>query len=162
MQQRALELLGRRDFRRLFIAVAVSELGDAFHYIALMWIALVKGGPLGVVAVRLADSIPALAFGFHGGLVADRWNRKRTMVAADLTRALILVPVAFAAITDQLPLWGLVVAAFVLETATSYFVPAYSALVPALVDRENVQEANGLVSATTNALSLSLSRGAQY
>jgi MFS family permease len=132
MQQRALELLGRRDFRRLFIAVAVSELGDAFHYIALMWIALVKGGPLGVVAVRLADSIPALAFGFHGGLVADRWNRKRTMVAADLMRALILVPVAFAAITDQLPLWELVVAAFVLEAATSYFVPAYSALVGSL------------------------------
>src|SRR5215471_4050273 len=119
MQQRTVELLSRRDFRLLYIAVAVSELGDAFHYIALMWIALVKGGPLGVVAVRLADSIPALAFGFHGGLVADRWNRKRTMVAADLTRALILVPVAFAAITDQLPLWGLVVAAFVLETATS-------------------------------------------
>jgi hypothetical protein len=49
MQQRALELLGRRDFRRLYIAVAISELGDAFHYIALMWIALLKGGPLGVV-----------------------------------------------------------------------------------------------------------------
>jgi hypothetical protein len=57
------------------------------------------------------------------------------MVAADLTRALILVPVAIAAITDQLPLWGLVVAAFVLETATAYFVPAYSAHVPALVER---------------------------
>jgi MFS transporter, DHA3 family, tetracycline resistance protein len=154
MQQGAFDLLGRRDFRRLYTAVAISELGDAFHYIALMWIALVKGGPLGVAAVRLADSIPALFFGFHGGLVADRWNRKRTMVAADLTRAVILVPVAIASITDQLPLWGLVVAAFVLETATAYFVPAYSALVPALVDRDNVQEANGLLSATTNALSI--------
>jgi MFS family permease len=149
-----MDLLRRRDFRRLYTAVAISELGDAFHYIALMWIALLKGGPLGVAIVRLADSIPALVFGFHGGLVADKWNRRRTMVAADLTRGLILVPVAIAAITDRLPLWGLVVAAFVLETATAYFVPAYSALVPALVDRENVQEANGLVSATTNALSI--------
>src|SRR5437016_3388309 len=151
MQQRAIDLLGRRDFRRLYTAVAISELGDSFHYIALMWIALIKGGPLGVVAVRLADSIPALVFGFHGGLVADRWNRKRTMIVADLTRAVILVPVAAAAITDRLPLWGLVAAAFVLETATSYFVPAYGAMVPALVDRDNVQAANGLLSATTNA-----------
>ena len=154
MQERAIDLLRRRDFRRLYTAVAISELGDAFHYIALMWIALVQGGPLGVAAVRLADSIPAIVFGFHGGIVADRWNRKRTMVSADLIRGIILVPVALAAIEDRLPLWGLIVAAFVLETATSYFVPAYGAIVPALVDRSNVQEANSLLSATANALSV--------
>ena len=79
----ALQLLRRRDFRRLYLAVAVSELGDAFQYIAIMWFALVQGGPIGVVAVRLADSLPALVFGFHGGIVADKWDRKRTMIAAD-------------------------------------------------------------------------------
>ena len=52
-----------------------SELGDAFQYIALMWAALIAGGPLGVIAVRLADSLPALLFGFHGGVVADRAGR---------------------------------------------------------------------------------------
>jgi hypothetical protein len=72
--ERALSLLGRRDFRRLFVAVAASELGDSLHYIALMWFALDAGGPLGVVAVRLADSVPALVFGLHGGLAADRWS----------------------------------------------------------------------------------------
>jgi hypothetical protein len=53
-----------------------------------------------------------------------------------------------------LPIWGLVAAAFLLETATSYFAPAYNALVPALVDRRNVQEANALIGASTNALSI--------
>ena len=150
----ALELLRRRDFRRLYLAVAVSELGDAFQYIAIMWFALVKGGPIGVVAVRLADSVPALLFGFHGGIVADKWDRKRTMISADLARGVILVPIAIAGLSNILPLWGLVVAAFLVETATSYFAPAYSAILPALVDRENVQEANGLLGATTNALSI--------
>ena len=42
------------------MAVAASELGDALHYIALMWFAFDAAGPLGVVAVRLADSVPAL------------------------------------------------------------------------------------------------------
>ena len=121
----ALVLLRRRDFRRLYLAVAVSELGDAFQYIAIMWFALLKGGPIGVVAVRLADSLPALMFGFHGGIVADKWDRKRTMIAADLARGAILVPVAIAGLTKTLPLWGLVVAAFLIETATSYFAPAY-------------------------------------
>jgi MFS family permease len=151
---RALGLLRRSDFRRLYLAVAASELGDSLHYIALMWFALDAGGPLGVVAVRVADSIPALVFGLHGGLAADRWSRKRLMVSADLLRAVVLVPVAVAGIAGSLPLWGLVLASFLLEGATSYFAPAYGATVPSLVDRENVQQANALVAATAQALSI--------
>jgi MFS transporter, DHA3 family, macrolide efflux protein len=138
----------------VYLAIAVSELGDAFQYVALMWFALVAGGPLGVMAVRLADSVPALAFGFHGGVAADRWDRRRTMIGADLVRASVLVPIAALGLSGELPLWLLVVAAFALEAATSYFAPAYGALLPTLVDRPNVQRANGLVRATTEALSV--------
>ena len=152
--ERGTALLRRRDFRRLYTAVAASELGDALHYIALMWVALEAGGPLGVIAVRLADSVPALLFGLHGGLVADRWDRRRLMIAADVSRAVVLVPVAVGGLVGQLPIWGLVLAAFALQTATSYFAPAYGAVVPALVGRENVQQANGLVQATAQALSI--------
>jgi DHA3 family macrolide efflux protein-like MFS transporter len=93
---RALHLLRRADFRSLYFAVVASELGDSLQYIALMWFALDAGGPLGVVAVRLADSIPAIVFGLHGGLAADRWSRKRLMVSSDLVRGVVLVPVAAA------------------------------------------------------------------
>ena len=147
-------LFRRRDFRRTYAAVAVSELGDAFQYIALMWFALVAGGPLGVIAVRLADSVPALVFGLHGGVVADRWDRRRVMISADLVRGIVLVPVAIAGLTGHLPLAVLVAAAFVLTAAASYFDPAYGGLLPALVDRRNVQRANGLVRATADALSV--------
>jgi hypothetical protein len=149
---RALDLLHRRDFRRTYAAIVVSELGDSFHYVALMWFALVSAGPLGVLAVRLADSLPALVFGLHGGLVADRSDRRRVMVFADVTRGAVLIPVAVAGLAGRLDLWMLVVAAFVLETATSYFEPAYGALLPTLVDRDNVQPANGLVRATAEAV----------
>ena len=146
--------LRRPDFRRVYVAVSASELGDALQYIALMWFAFEAGGPLGVLAVRLADSVPALVFGLHGGLVADRWDRERVLITTDLIRAGVLVPVAIAGLAGELPLWGLVVAAFLLTSATSYFDPAYGALLPALVDRENVQQANGLVRATAEALSV--------
>jgi Transmembrane secretion effector len=149
---RAVDLLRRRDFRRTYSAVVVSELGDSFHYVALMWFALVSAGPLGVLGVRLADSLPALVFGLHGGLVADRSDRRRVLVLADVTRGAVLVPVAIAGLAGRLDLWMLVVAAFALETATSYFEPAYGALLPTLVDRENVQPANGLVRATAEAV----------
>lgn len=153
-RQSARELFRRHDFRRIYLAIAASELGDAFQYLALMWFALVSGGPLGVMAVRLADSVPAIAFGFHGGLVADRLDRRRTMIAADLFRGLLLVPVAALGLSGDLPLWLLVVAAFALTAAASYFDPAYGALLPMLVDRANVQRANGLVRATADALSV--------
>jgi len=150
----SLRLLRRRDFRLLFCAVAASELGDSLNYIALMWLALDRGGALGVVAVRLADSLPAFAFGLHGGIAADRWSRRRLMVSADLVRFATLVPVAAAGLAGALPLWGLIVAAFALEAATSYFAPAYGATIPEVVDRENVQQANALVHATSHALAI--------
>jgi MFS family permease len=152
--ERATALLRRSDFRRTYAAIAVSELGDAFQYIALMWFALVAGGPLGVIAVRLADSVPALLFGLHGGVVADRWDRRRVMISADVVRGVVLVPVAIAGLTGHLPLAVLVIAAFVLTAATSYFDPAYGGLLPELVERRNVQPANGLVRATADALSV--------
>ena len=151
---RAGDLLRRPDFRRLFAAVATSELGDSLHYIALMWFAFDVGGAGGVIAVRLADSIPAIVFGLHGGVAADRFSRKRLMVGADLVRGVVLVPVAAAGIAGSLPLWGLVAASFVLEAATSYFAPAYGAIVPALVDRANVQRANAFVQSAVQSLSI--------
>jgi len=150
----SLALLRRRDFRVLFLAVCTSELGDALSYIALMWLALTKGGALGVVAVRLADSLPAFFFGLHGGVAADRWNRRKLMVGADVVRCATLVPMAAAGLFGSLPLWGLIAGAFALEGATSYFAPAYGATIPAVVDRENVQAANALVHATTQALTV--------
>jgi MFS family permease len=148
----ALELLRRPGFRRVYLAVVTSELGDAFQYIALMWAALVAGGPVGVIVVRLADSVPALVFGFHGGLLADRAGRRRLMVTANLARAAALVPIAIAGFAGSLPLWALVVCAFVLTTGASYFDPAYGAVLPALAGREGVQAANSLVRASADAL----------
>ena len=153
-QPSAFALLRRPDFRRLYLAISASELGSSLHYIALMWFALEAGGPLGVIAVRLADSIPAIVFGLHGGVAADRWSRRRLMIGSDLVRGIVLIPVAIAGLAGGLPLWGLVVASFVLEAATSYFEPAYGATVPTLVDRANVQQANALVQATAQALSI--------
>jgi Transmembrane secretion effector len=89
-----------------------------------MWLALRAAGPLGVVAVRLADSVPAFLFGFHGGVAADRFDRKRLMVGADAVRGAALVPLAvWTLLVDAMPLWPLVLAAFLLEAASSYFAP---------------------------------------
>ncbi len=131
--------LAKRDFRRAYLAGGISQLGDAFQFVALMWFAVATGGPLGVIALRIANSLPALVFGLHGGIAADRWNRRRTMIVADIVRAAVLLPVAVAGLTGHLALWALVPAGFALAAATSYFTPAFGAFLPSLVGRENVQ-----------------------
>jgi Transmembrane secretion effector len=148
-------LLAEADFRRAYAAGAISQLGDAFQFIALMWFAVATGGPLGVIAVRIGTSLPSLLFGLHGGAFADRRNRRRTMIAADLVRAAVLVPVTVAGLSGHLPLWALVPAGFAISTATSYFQPAFGALLPSLVRCERVQEANALVNGTRNVLYVS-------
>jgi hypothetical protein len=76
------------------------------------------------------------------------------MSGAHVVRAATLIPLALAGLSADLPQWALVVGAFVLEGATSYFAPAYGATIPAVVDRTNVQQANALVHATAQALSV--------
>lgn len=140
------------DFRRAYLANAVSQLGNALQFVALMWFAVESAGPLGVVAVRLVDALPALLFGLHGGVVADRWDRRRTMIGTDLLRGLVLLPLAVAGIAGTVPLWALVATAFVLTTGASYFTPAFAALLPSIVGKTELQRANGLVNATNAAL----------
>jgi hypothetical protein len=95
-----------------------------------------------------------VVFGLHGGVVADRRDRRRMLVEADLVRAAILVPVAVAGLTGHLPLWALVVAAFLLTAAASYFDPAYGAILPSIVGRERAQQANALVQTTADLVSV--------
>ena len=140
------------DLRRAYLANAVSQLGNAFQFVALMWFAVEAAGPLGVIAVRLVDALPALLFGLHGGAVADRWDRRRTMIGTDLLRGVVLVPIAVAGIIGSVPLWALVATAFVLTTGASYFTPAFGALLPSIVGHAGLQRANGLVNATNAAL----------
>ena len=120
-----------------------------------MWFAVVAAGPLGVIVVRLVDGLPALLFGLHGGAAADRWDRRRTMIVADLVRGLVLVPVAVVGLIGTVPLWALVVTAFVLTTGASYFTPAFGAFLPSLVGKSHVQRANGLVTAANAGLNVS-------
>ena len=140
------------DFRRAYLANAVSQLGNALQFVALMWFAVEAAGPLGVIAVRLVDALPALLFSLHGGAVADRWDRRRTMIGTDLLRGVVLVPIAVAGIFGSVPLWALVTTAFVLTTGASYFTPAFGAFLPSIVGHAGVQRANGLVNATNAAL----------
>jgi hypothetical protein len=148
------DALLRGPFRRAYVANAVNQLGGALLWVALLWYSVEKGGALGVLAVRLATTVPLLLFTLHGGLIADRWDRRTTVIGANLVAAAALVPATVVGIVGTLPLWQFAAAGFVVATTGAYFLPAFGSLVPSLVGRPRVQQANALVNATDAVLSI--------
>lgn len=120
----------RSTFRRLFFAHAISRSGDAFNTVALVILVFrLTGSGLGVAATVVFEVLPVLALGPVAGLVADRFPRRRVMVAADLLRAL-LAGVLAVFHDDVAVAYGV---AFGLSVGSLLFNPASASMVPETV-----------------------------
>src|SRR5262245_30756753 len=92
-------LLGRRPhFRRLWISEVVSLLGDWMSFVAVSLLALRAGGGAVALALTLAaHSLPRALFAPAAGVLADRLDRRRLMVGANVAEGLLTVAMAVAA-----------------------------------------------------------------
>jgi dTMP kinase len=142
-------VLGFRSFRRLWIALSLSSLGDWLGFVATTRLAteLERGYRLelyaiaSVIAVRL---LPAVIIGPFAGAWGDRFNRRYTMVVADVCRFGL-----YASIPIVHTLWWLLVASFLIESLSLFWIPAKEASVPNLVPRSHLESANRLSLITT-------------
>lgn len=134
-----LGLLKTGSFLRFFLAQAVSSLGDWIGVIALAVYAERLGGTTGVGAVMTARVLPGFIMGPFGGVIADRWDRKKTMVVADIVRALIIFSLPFVP-----NLLYLLASAAVLESMTLIWGPAKDASLPHFVPARKLTHANSL------------------
>jgi MFS family permease len=137
------DLLRLPDFRRLYLAQAISDVGDGMTYLALFLVVLdLTGSAAAIALMSILVALPPVTIGLFAGAWADRADRRRIMVASDGLRAgvvLLLVPAVLA---------GSVPAIFVLATVQAvigtFFAPARVALVPRTVPREGLLAANSL------------------
>jgi MFS family permease len=135
-------LFGSTSFFRLWLAQVVSALGDWLGFIAVTAIAVRIGGSSGGAAVGLVLSarlIPGFFFGSLGGVIVDRLDRKKVMVACDLSRGAVLALLPF--VTQ---IWQLFFISLVLEVLTLMWSPAKEASVPNLVPTAFLSNANSL------------------
>jgi dTMP kinase len=138
-------------FRKLYTALALSSFGDWLGFLATTALAtqLVDSfqskayATGGVLVFRL---LPAVLFGPLAGAFADRWDRRTTMVVCDLLRfALFLsIPLVGSVSDRSTSLLYLLVASFLIETVSLFWIPAKEASVPNLVGREQLEAANQL------------------
>src|SRR5271167_2788184 len=140
-------LRGNRNFRRLWMAQIVSEIGDWFYTLSIYTLLLQLTGHAGSVALALVlQVLPQTFIGPTAGVVNDRLRRKHVMIAADVGRTLIVLCMLL--IRSRERVW-LVYPLLVAETLlAAFFEPARNALIPNIVEREDVVVANTLSSTT--------------
>jgi MFS family permease len=147
--RRSLEPLRERPFRLLWLAAATSAVGDSMTPVALTFAVLDttdSAAALGLVfaAFTLSHSVFILA----GGVWADRLERRVVMLTCDLIRCVALLALAVLVIADRTALWEFVVLAIVVGAAQSFFAPASTGIVPQVVSRGQLQNANALLALT--------------
>jgi DHA3 family tetracycline resistance protein-like MFS transporter len=137
--------LRSRDFRLLWIGMTVSLVGDGIFLVALAWqVYEISNAPTALSVVGIAMSVPHIALLLAGGLVSDRFDRRRVMIAADAVRGCAVAAVGTLSLTGSLELWHLMALAAVYGAGTAFFGPAFDAIVPDLVPVEQLAQANSL------------------
>jgi MFS family permease len=138
-----LAILRQRNFALLWLGGLISFVGDWVLFIALpVFVYDLTGSALATGGMFIAQTAPRLLFGSIAGVFVDRWDRRRTMIIANVLSAaalLLLLPVR--SIGD---LWLVYLAAFLQASISLFFQPAESALVPILVGEEHLIHANAL------------------
>jgi dTMP kinase len=142
-----LSLLKRRYFRRLWAVTTVSSLGDWLGVFALtIFVQNLSEGnaEFAVGGVLLFRVVPGLFFGPFAGVLADRFDRRRLMITADLARAGLIASLPWIR-----HLWALFLVSAVMEMLTLLWSPAKEATLPNLVERHELMTANQLSLITT-------------
>ncbi len=146
-----LRLVRNRNFSLLWVGQLVSLLGDRVHIIALGALVATRGSELELGLTFAATAVPSVLLGPLAGVLVDRWDRRRTMIACDVVRAglVLLVPFAF-----EIHIGLVYLAAFLISTVTLLFRPAKTAIVPAVVEERELVSANSAMSVPETAADL--------
>jgi predicted MFS family arabinose efflux permease len=141
-------LLGQnRNFRYLWMAQIVSEIGDWFYSLAIYSLLLQLTGRASSVALALVlQVLPQTFIGPIAGIVSDRIRRKQVMIAADLAR--VVVVLAMLVVRSRSLVWMVYPLLFLETCMATFFEPARNAVVPNITSREEVILANTLASTT--------------
>jgi MFS family permease len=140
-------LRANANFRRLWGAQIVSEIGDWFYTLAIYNLLLQLTGRASSVALALVlQVLPQTLIGPTAGLVNDRLHRKRVMIASDIGRMAIVLCMLLIRSKDMVwMVYPLLMAETVL---VAFFEPARNSIIPNIVDREDIVVANTLSSTT--------------
>jgi MFS family permease len=140
-----------RNFRLLYFGQAISQLGDWFNSVAVYALLLdLTGSATAVAWMMIVQFLPVAIVGPAAGVVVDRVNRRRLMIAADLLRGVVILGLLLVRRADQV--WIAYVVMAIAMAASGFFEPARTATIPNVTSAEELLPANAVASATWSAM----------
>ncbi len=143
------KILGQRNFFLLWTGQILSQFGDRLTQMALIGLVyqLRPSSPLGLAKIMSIPIVAVFLFSPVAGVYVDRWNRQKTLWVSDLLRGIFICLLPFTALyfRSLLPAYGLIFLSFCVGR---FFIPAKMAIVPELVEGDQILPANSLVSTT--------------
>ena len=140
-----------RNFRWLWSGEIISQMGDWFNLIAIMALLLrLTGSASSAGWIIIIRSLPYFFIGPFAGVVADRFNRKTVMILSDVLRALVVL--SFLLVKQPGDVWIIYTATTLEMIASAFFSPAKSAVIPNVVDKDDLISANALSSITWSVM----------
>jgi MFS family permease len=140
-----------RDFRLLWLGQIVSQLGDWFDTIAVMAIVLrLTGSGRAVGLIFVTRFLPSVFVSPLSGVIADRFSRRKIMIASDLARALVVL--GFLLVRRPEQVWMIYALTVLQLTFSTFFEPAKSAAVPSVVEAREIVAANAITSVTWSVM----------
>lgn len=139
-------LLGRRDFALLWSGQLVSMIGSGLSAFALgIWVYQTTGSASRYALIFVCAAIPAVLASLFAGALVDRWDRRRTLIGADIVAAVATLGAALLAASGRLEIWHVYGIAAVVALVSAFHIPAYAASLPLLLPEEDLPRANGMV-----------------
>jgi MFS family permease len=134
-----------RDFALLWSGMAISMVGDGVYIVAIAWqVYEISNRPSSLALVGVAWSLPQVLLMLLSGALADRFNRRRLMIAGDLIRCAAIATIGTLSITGRLTIPLVVGLVVVYGAGQAIFQPSFSAIVPTIVPGDLLVEANSL------------------
>ena len=140
-----------RSFRLLWLGQVVSQLGDWFSSVALYALLYeLTGSATAVAGIMVVQMLPLALVSPSAGVIVDRFDRRRIMIAADLLRGTAILGLLLVRTPSMV--WLAYVVTGLSVAATGFFEPARSATVPVIVPREQLVTANAISTGTWSAM----------
>jgi MFS family permease len=137
------KLFENRYFRNVILGGTISMFGDQFYLVALPWLVLqLTGSSVALGTALMLAAFPRAVLMLMGGAITDRTSPRLVMLLAAIARAILVAAIAVLGWTHLLALWHVYVLGFAFGVADAFAIPALSALMPVLVPREQLIQAN--------------------
>ncbi|MDH2413998.1 MFS transporter [Nocardioides sp. CER19] len=149
----AMSPLRERPFRWYFLSRSVNLVGNTMSPVALAFAVLaVDDGTASLGIVLAAYTVPLVVFLLLGGVLADRWGPQRVVQTSNVLAGLVRGALALLVVSGHAELWSMVVLAAANGVVVAPGLPAMNGIVPRLVPRDQLQQANALLSLTRASL----------